>query len=222
MNLMYYISPPVMRNFSFAHVSYCSHNLHSHLSQLHAIVLNLQALVDFSVQLPPELTALLESTADPISLENYVQLDASLPVKKNREPSVKFDNPFLDNAVNRIPTIRSIANFSIENNGKVNGYVKFQLQKPDLQEEPKSYRPLRLQSEDRTKDVQQDGESPSEPTPEQQALGMCKPDAVLRNPPDLGLYCKLTPVERKLHRFCMSPTLSCLSLLTLIRCRCVV
>jgi len=157
--------------------------------------------------LPPVTPSTMLGMASPdVPLDQSFGLDATLPALSSRTVIVTPPNPFLDNAVNHIPQINSTAKF-LPQNGQVNGYIKFQFRKSDLQEEPRSTHPIRLQSTENNETPNDHAEPEASPHSRlmlEQALGIAPEGSVLKMPPDFGLGCKLSNVERKLFRFCKS------------------
>lgn len=155
-------------------------------------------VTDYPLQFPTSL--------DGFNSQNFVDFEAILPERSSRTIPSPLANPFADNAENRIPSLDAVATFAPQN-GEVNGYLKFKILSPSLQHEEPSRRSLQYQS---AKDHQpRDSDEEQAKKPEWQkmmkrALHIGKEGSVVRNPPNFGLGCKLSPVERKIFRFCES------------------
>ncbi|KAI0523911.1 fungal-specific transcription factor domain-containing protein [Xylaria bambusicola] len=131
------------------------------------------------------------------------EFTVSLPDRASRIVPLNLGNLYADNVSNRLESINSIATFS-PRNGEVNGYVKCRILPSDVQEERVSSRPLRYERTE--KEVLQNTSEEQASKPEshravERALRIGKEGSVLRIPPNFGLGCKLTIVERKIFKF---------------------
>lgn len=159
---------------------------------------------DYSFQFPPSL--------DGFFPPDFISFEAVIPERSSRTiPTVA--NPFADDAENRIPSLDIIASFA-PHNGEVNGYLKFKILTPSLQnDEPPSRRTLQYRSAKARRprvDVEEEEEQTKDPEWQKmmkRALQIGKGGRILRNPPNFGLGCKLSPSERKVFRFCESTPL---------------
>lgn len=157
-------------------------------------------ITDQTVHLPPSLDGL-----DP---EIYVTLEPSLPDRSTLGVPPSAPNPFMDDAESRIPTIDKLRVFT-PRNGEINGYLKVRIHLQGLREEQASPRPLCRQTGKR-KRLEEDDEQPLAQSDIERemvrALAVGKESGFLNNPPNFGLNCKLSLVERKIFRFCKSPS----------------
>ncbi|KAI1169627.1 fungal-specific transcription factor domain-containing protein [Nemania sp. FL0916] len=131
------------------------------------------------------------------------EFTVTLPDRASRTVILDVGNLYCDNLSNRISSIDSIAAFSLRK-GELNGYVKCRISLPGVQEEQVSSRPLRYQrtaDESLRKAHEVQGGRPESQRVVERALGISKEGSVLRIPPNFGLGCKLTIVERKIFKF---------------------
>jgi hypothetical protein len=114
----------------------------------------------------------------------------------------------MDDTESRIPTIDKLRVFT-PRNGEINGYLKVRIHLQGLRDEQASPRPLCRQMGKR-KRLEDDDEQPLEQTEMERALvralRLREGRGCLKNPPNFGLNCNLSLVERKIFRFCKFPS----------------
>ena len=133
----------------------------------------------------------------------FITLEPSLPDKANFATPFSAPNPFTDNAESRIPSLDKLRAFA-PRNGEINGYLKVKIHLHGLREEQPAPRPLYHHpgKRSRPEDEEEQLKQPEAERMVAQALHMCQEGEILRSPPNYGLNCNLSIVERKLFRFC--------------------